>query len=121
MAQAGEVEVFRITPQVDKCYEHIEATRSVYIGGGKYTYFSKNEPKYVGKFIIQKSHGDRNGAKYYDYFDDNGKENVVQYSYEGLTCFTEVKCKTGGGMRKSGIRKRSRRARRKLKTRKNRK
>jgi len=34
MAQQGEIEVFRITPEEGNCYEHIKATRSQYIGEG---------------------------------------------------------------------------------------
>lgn len=123
MAEAGEVEVFRITPQVGKCYQHVEATRDDYIQG-KRRYFSTNTPRYVGVFLRHEQYGQRNGADHYDFFDDNGTENKVTYSYEGMTCFIEVPCPNGGGMRKSGMRKRSkstRRTRRKLKTRKNRK
>jgi len=116
MAKAGEVEVFRINPEVDKCYEHIEATRSESAGGWQRRYFSENQPIYVGKFLRSEQHGAGNGASHYAFFDDNGKENKIQYSYEGRTCFKEVACRPGGGMRK-----RSRRTRRKLKTRKNRK
>jgi hypothetical protein len=119
MAQAGEVEVFRITPQVGKCYEHIEATRVEYVGKKgdlQSKYYSKNQPAYVGKFLRMETYGERDGSDTYAYFDDNGKKNTVKYSYEGMTCFTEVECKSGGGMRK-----RSKSTRRKLKTRKNRK
>ena len=28
MARAGEIEVFRINPEVGKCYKHVEATRN---------------------------------------------------------------------------------------------
>jgi hypothetical protein len=118
MARANEVEVFRITPEVGKCYEHIEATRSEYIGGTKHRYFSENPSTYVGKFLRSEQYGQGDGADSYAIFDNNnnGKENKVKYSYEGYTCFKEVACKSGGGMRK-----RSRRTRRKLKTRKHRK
>jgi hypothetical protein len=121
MAQAGEVEVFRITPEVGKCYEHIEATRTLNIRGGDRKYYSENQPAYVGKFLRHERYGAGNGMETFAFFDDNGKENKVEYSFEGNTCFIEVKCKSGGGMRKSGMRKRSRKSRRKLKTRKNRK
>jgi len=116
MAKAGEIEVFRMDPQVGKCYEHIEATRSVYVGQGNYRYFSENQPTYVGKFLRKEQFGQGNLAEYYSFFDNNGKENKIEYSYEGYTCFKEVACRPGGGMRK-----RSRRTRRKLKTRKHRK
>ena len=122
MAQAGEVEVFRITPEVGKCYEHIEATRSVEAKQGPdHRYFSTKQRSYVGKFVKNVKEGSGNGIEHFAIFDDNGKENKIQYSYKGFTCFIEVECKTGGGKRKTGMRKRSRRTRRKLKTRKHRK
>ena len=94
MARAGEIEVFRIRTEVDKCYEHIEATRSEYLGGmGNFRYFSTNQPRYVGKFIRQERYGSGDGGEVIDVFSDNGKEVRVNYSYEGFTCFIEVPCK----------------------------
>ena len=90
---ANEIEVFRIKPEVDKCYEHIEATRSEYVGQGTYRYFSSNQPRYVGKFIRQERRGYGDGGEVWAIFNDNGRENRVDYSYEGNTCFTEVPCK----------------------------
>ena len=116
MGKASEIEVFRITPEVGKCYEHIEATRSEYMGQGKHRYFSENSPRYVGKFTREVRMGSGDGQTVEAFFDDNGSENSVNYSYEGYTCFIEVQCKNSGGMRK-----RSRKTRRKLKTRKHRK
>ena len=115
MAMAGEIEVFSKSPEVGKCYKHVEATRSQFINGTRHLYFSGNDPKYVGKFIREKRWG--GGGEQIRYiFDDNGTENIVDDSYEGNTCFIEVECKNIGGMRK-----RSRKIRRKLKTRKHRK
>jgi hypothetical protein len=93
MAKPGEIEVFRISPKVDKCYEHIEATRSQYMGGGNHRYFSTNKPRYVGKFVKQMRQGYGNGGTVWDIFNQNGKENRVDYTYEGYTCFNEVPCK----------------------------
>lgn len=90
---ANEIEVFRIKTEVDKCYEHIEATRSEYVGQGTYRYFSTNQPRYVGKFIRQERYGYGDGGEIIDVFSDNGKEVRVNYSYEGFTCFIEVPCK----------------------------
>jgi hypothetical protein len=155
----GEIEVFRINPQVGRCYQHIEATRSQSNGLGFFSFFSTNQPRYVGKYIREESGGE--GGEIQDIFDDNGTENRVNYSYQGNTCFIEVPCKLnltskarnqalrniyenktgtsaapGNGpanlIRKyagielpkgsrGGMRKRSRRTRRKLKTRKHRK
>ena len=88
-----EMEVFRISPEEGKCYEHIEATRSQYIRGGNRRYFSNNEASYVGKFIREIRRGYGDGGEVWAIFNDNGKENRIKYSYEGHTCFIEVPCK----------------------------
>ena len=116
-----EIEVFRIKPVVNKCYEHIEATRSEwkkgegnyrYLSGeGKYCYFSTNKPTYVGEFIREEqsgygaSHGD--GGSVIAVFRRGGEEVSVKYSSEGFTCFNEVPCPKGseGGRRKRKTRK----------------
>ena len=90
--RAGETEVFRIIPEVGKCYQHIEATRSVYIGNANHRYFSTNKPRYVGKFIRQVRQGWGDGMDVTDIFNDGINENRVEYSYEGFTCFIEVPC-----------------------------
>jgi len=117
MAKAGEIEVLSINPEVGKCYEHVEATRSEYTRGKGFKYYTTNSPRYVGKFIregrIQPANPD---SLISSFFDDNGTENRINHSPEMNTCFIEVQCKNSGGMRK-----RSRRTRRKLKTRKHRK
>ena len=87
-AREGEIEVFRISPEVGKCYEHVEATRKEYIGDGKSRYFTTNTPRYVGKFIRQERYGSGDGQEVIGIF-DNGR---VEYSY-GYTCFTEVPCR----------------------------
>jgi hypothetical protein len=86
---AREFEVFQIRPEVDKCYEHIEATRKEYIGDGKSRYFTTNQPRYVGKFIRKESYGSGDGQETI-YIFDNGS---VTNTYEGYTCFTEVPCR----------------------------
>jgi hypothetical protein len=94
---------------VGKCYEHIEATRSV----GDYEYYSTDQPKYVGKYVRTERYGWGDAEKSIAIFDDNGKENRVNYSYEGNTCFKEVPCKTSGGKRKTRrMRKKSKKSRR---------
>jgi hypothetical protein len=89
MAKEGEIEVFQITPEVDKCYEHVEATRLEIIVPGKFRYFTTNQPRYVGKFIRKELHGSGDGQESINIF-DNGR---VNYSYEGYTCFNEVPCR----------------------------
>jgi|LauGreDrversion4_1035100.scaffolds.fasta_scaffold116297_2 hypothetical protein len=88
----AETEVFRLTPVLNRCYEHAEYTRSQ----GNYPnerYFVNIPPRYVGEFIrfVQGGFGD--GGWRRDYFRDlNGNEVGVNYSYEGRTCFREVPC-----------------------------
>lgn len=84
-----EIEVFRLTPIPGKYYETALHTRSV----GRYPdtkYYTTNIPIYVGKFIKHISTGYGDSAQHYDIFNDNGKEIIVQYTYEGTTCFREV-------------------------------
>jgi hypothetical protein len=99
---SGEKEVFRISPIVGKCYEHIEATRNEWIEGkhgirGEYRYFSTNQPTYVGKFLRLERYGSGDGGEVVAVFSNNGREVQVSYSYEGFTCFIEVPCRSGGG------------------------
>jgi hypothetical protein len=88
----AESEVFRLTPEVGRCYEYAESTRKQ----GKYQneqYFTTNTPRYVGKFLRTTRGGDRDGEWAFSIFEDNdGKEQRVDYSYEGTTCFREVPC-----------------------------
>ena len=88
----AEIEVFRITPTIDKCYEHVEATR---IEGSwpNTRYFTTNTPRYVGRFIKRVIQRSGDGGSVTDYFEDNnGNEQTVDYSYQGRTCFREVPC-----------------------------
>lgn len=111
-----EMEVFRISPEEGKCYEHIEATRSQYVGGNvNRKYFSTNQPKYVGKFIRVEQSGYGDGGQVWAIFNDDGRDNRVEYSYEGTTCFIEAQCKAAQGG------KRTRKSRKNKKTRKYRK
>ena len=85
----SEIEVYRITPEVGKCYETAEYTRKT----GKYPnekYFTMNTPKYVGKFVKTEQYGMGDGAKIFSVFNDNGNLKTVAYTYEGTTCFREV-------------------------------
>lgn len=92
----SEMEVFRIAPEEGKCYEHIEATRSQDLGGGNRRYCSSNKPRYVGKFIRDEKRYSRksaDGVETRGFFNDNGTENHLDYSYQGNTCFIKVPCK----------------------------
>lgn len=88
-----EFEVFRITPEVnEKCYEYAESTRKE----GRWPNerrFTNVKPQYVGRLIKFETGGYGDNGWRRDYFqDDTGKEHVVNYSYEGNTCFREVPC-----------------------------
>ena len=88
-----KIEVFRIEPEVgEKCYEYAESTTTE----GKWPdekHFTNIEPLYVGRFIKSEIGGRGDGGWRRDYFQDNkGTEHVVNYSYEGKTCFREVPC-----------------------------
>ena len=96
MARPGETEVFFITPEKGKCYEHAEATRTEYIGNGNYRYFTTNTPQYVGEFTKALHSGSGDGRETYSYFDNSrtAKEHSIYHSYAGNTCFREVSCPT---------------------------
>ena len=85
----AEIEVFQLTPEVGRCYEYAESTHKL----GRYPnekYFTTNTPRYVGKFLRSENYRDQG---FFSYFIDNdGKEQRVDYSYEGNTCFREVPC-----------------------------
>jgi hypothetical protein len=97
MAGPGETEVFRIELEVGKCYEHVEATRDVYAGGGNHRYFTTNVPRYVGRYTETKRYGYGDGGSAIAYFYDSStkRQNQVSYSYAGYTCFREVPCIIG--------------------------
>lgn len=88
------IEVFRITPTVDKYYETSEYTQKI----GKYPdekYYTINKPKYVGKYLKQLRSGYGDGCSIVDLFlNDETKEEVcVPLSYEGRTSYREVESK----------------------------
>jgi hypothetical protein len=81
-------EMFRISPEVGKCYETAEYTSTT----GKWPnnrYFTTNPVRYVGEFVRHVSEGYRDNASHTDIFLLDGKEVFVHYTYEGTTCFRE--------------------------------
>ena len=79
-------EVFRISPELGKCYETAEYTSRT----GHYPnerYFTTNPVVYVGEFQRHVSSGYRDNASHADIFLLEGKEVIVHYTYEGTTCF----------------------------------
>ena len=91
LARAGEQQVFKIILEVGKCYEHIEATRSVYMGETR-VYFSTNQPVYVGKYLRDvRVGGYGDGAENFAIFQNPEEEKTIRISDN--TCFVEVPCK----------------------------
>jgi hypothetical protein len=88
-----ETEVFRITPKKGNYYETVEATRSEYLGNGKFKYFTTNKPELCGKHLRTEYYGFGDGGRIYEIFEKNGEEFRVEYSYEGFTCFNEINSK----------------------------
>jgi hypothetical protein len=87
--RSEEIEVFRLTPQINKYYETTEFTRKE----GKWPnehYYSNKKLKYVGKFIKHEQYGFGDSMSCYDIFDNDGEEVIVQYTYEGTTSYREV-------------------------------
>ena len=86
-----EIEVFRLTPELNKYYETALLTRKE----GKYPnekYYTTNTRRYVGKFIVQMRLGFGDGTQVIDIFENQHNEKVkVYYTYEGTTAFREVK------------------------------
>lgn len=85
-----EIEIYCSELVSGKAYKTAEWTRTE----GKWPnekYFTKNTPIYVGKFIeTVREGGWGDGARIWSLFDDNGKINRVEYTYEGTTSFIEV-------------------------------
>jgi len=99
-----EVEVYRISPEEGKYYMYAEYTRRE----GKWpteTYFTTNELKYVGLFKRHITHEYRDNAKHIDIFDNYGKEEIVNYSYEGKTSFIKVNPKINSKLKSELIKK----------------
>lgn len=89
----GEYEVYRISPEVGKCYMTAERSRKE----GRFPnerYYTNVKPRYVGEFKnrIRGGYGDNSSTTDYFHNDMTNKEEQVIYSYEGTTCFLEVDC-----------------------------
>ena len=81
-----EVEVFRLTPQIGKKYHTALWTRRI----GYYPndrYYTTNPLVYVGWYRRTERFGP---DTIIDFFDIDGKEVRVEYTYEGTTSFVEA-------------------------------
>ena len=105
-----EVEVFRITPESEQCYEYAEATHIVGEGSLKRYFAKQSNVQYVGSYIDTIRGGSPDDA--ISIFRNGSKETQVRYSYKGHTCFIKVPCMAKGGKRYRKT-KRARRLRRK--------
>ena len=84
-------EVFRLTPVIGKAYKHAECTHRTGIYP-KTQYFAPTaNVKDVGTLIEIQQGGFGDGAWRKDVYDNDGKTTIVEYSYEGNTCFIEIK------------------------------
>jgi hypothetical protein len=91
MARKGETEVFRLTPQVGKVYETATFTRMSYDPvSKKERYFTSRPMQYMGEFKRTERNGYCDGSKVWSIFVNQGVERMVEYTYEGTTCFIEV-------------------------------
>ena len=86
-----EIEVYRLT-KFDKEVHYAFAMRTR--KEGRYpneVYYTTNPLMYVGKYIESERWGWGDGSGGAEYFDNNGKQERIEYDYEGNTCFVPVK------------------------------
>ncbi len=83
----SKTEVFRLTPEPGKAYYHAECTEKDWQNT---KYFTTNGLTFVGVFVRHESMGYRDNANHWDIFDNNGTQVIVNYSYDGNTCFVEA-------------------------------
>jgi hypothetical protein len=97
MSPGKEIEVFRMKPIIGQCYASAKYTRTTGIWPNQ-KYYTSNQLIYMGRFVESKTYGGGNGARYYEYFDNNnGEINELEYDYDGMTCLIEVPCQNYGG------------------------
>jgi len=88
----SEIECWRDTPEIGKCYETVESTRRTGPWDNR-KYYSTNKPRYVGEYVGERRYGMGDGSQiYWDFKNDNGEDEEVHLSYEGTTCVIEVEC-----------------------------
>ena len=90
MANSGEKEVFRITPELGKCYEWAESTRRSGEWPNERRFAPAQNVIYVGELINISEGGWGDGSWRTDTFLYKETETHVHYSYGGDTCFIEV-------------------------------
>jgi hypothetical protein len=86
-----EREVFRLLRfEKDKEYETTTYTRQEREPKKRTRYFSMLSTTYVGKWVRTERTGYGDGGRVFEIFDDNGRQVIVEYNYEGTTCFVEA-------------------------------
>ena len=89
LTMTNEVQVYRMVPTVGKYYKAALATRSIYIDKQRICY-TTNPLIYMGKFVKGVRSGFGDGTTYYEIYDLHGKENRLDYDYDGNMCLLEV-------------------------------
>ena len=86
-----EIEVYRCKLEVGKYYETAHYTKKTGTWGQRNEkYFTTNKLIYVGKYVKTERSGWGDGGRVWEVFDDNGEKKIVEYNYEGTTCFRET-------------------------------
>jgi hypothetical protein len=93
MANFGEKEVFRITPELGKYYTWAESTRRSGVWPNEKRFAPTDNVIYVGELINISKGGLGDGSWRTDTFLHKETKTIVHYSYGGDTCFIEVPCK----------------------------
>ena len=87
----NETQVYRLTKlEVGISYLFALRTRKEGIHPNE-TYFTTNELEFVGKYVRSERWGYGDGGGGAEIFDNDGIEVRIVYTYEGTTCFKEIK------------------------------
>jgi len=86
-------EVFRLTPVVGNYYETVMATSKVWNSRiTNWQYYTTNPYRYLGKFVRSESRGLGDGSTYWEIYEKDGVELILEYDYEGMTCLRQCDC-----------------------------
>ena len=83
-------EVFRLTTEIGKQYNHAEYTHVVGVYPNTHYFAQKKDIKMVGTLIEIKEGGFGDGGWRIDVFENQCEIIEVPYSYDGRTCFINV-------------------------------
>jgi hypothetical protein len=85
-----KVQVYRTTPTPGKGYYHVEYDSRTGHYPNELYFCDRQKLRYVGKYVKETREGYGDSVLCYAHFDLDGQEVIVQYSYEGKTCFVEA-------------------------------